>query len=443
MSGFYNMKHTVYKETIEIPVMGNFDVIVVGGGPAGIASALAASRHGMHVLVVESYGFLGGMWTMGMVVPFFDQENKGGICYEIVGALNALNMIKVAGPDMWAFDIEQMKLLLDRMLLKEDITLLFHTHFTTPIIENGKIMGIVVENKNGRSAYNARIVIDCTGDGDVAARAGVPFEIGRPEDGSTQPMTLMFQMSNVAYVQDYYKYHHYVDNELIQKLQDAMVRAGVMNYQFNYLRPCIIPVPGIYTSICQATHIRNLSAINSEDLTQAELQGREEVNKLFHLFKTYMPEFTHAHIDTSGPHIGIRESRRIMGEYKLTIDDIEQSRQFDDGICTVTFWVDIHQPDGDNQSKQYGKLLQPHYQIPYRCLVPLNVENLLIAGRCISGSFEAHASYRVTGNCVAMGYAAGVAASICIKSNISPRTTDGCEVVTIMTADGAVCRAQR
>lgn len=441
MSGTFNQEHTVYTETAKLSVGGDYEVIVVGGGPSGIGAALSAARHGMKVLIIESYGFLGGMWTMGMVNPFFDHENKGGICKEIVEEINRLGMSHDTGPEMWVFDIEEMKTLLDRMMLKEGVDILFHTHFAAPIMENEKIVGVIVENKGGRCAYTARIVIDCTGDGDVAARAGAPFNIGRPSDNKTQPMTLMFRMSNVDYVQDYYDFPHYEKNELFQKLEAAMERAGIHDYDFNYKRPCVMKVPGIHNALCQATHLRGLLSTDPHDLTKAEIEGRKEVRKLFNLLKTYLPQFAHAHVDTTGPHIGIRESRHIMGEYVLTLEDVEKSKKFDDGICTATFWVDVHQPDGVDQEKQHGKLLKPGYQIPYRSLVPLKVDRLIIAGRCISASYEAHASLRVTGNCVAMGQAAGIAAALCVKSDISPRCVDGKRVVDMLTEDGAICRA--
>lgn len=440
MPGKFNQEHTKYIETSELSIEGNYDVIVVGGGPAGIASALSAARHGMKVLIIESYGFLGGMWTMGMVSPFFDHENKGGLCREIVEEIDHSGMANKVGPEMWVFDIEEMKALLDRMMQKEGVDMLFHTHFASPIVEDGKITGVIVENKGGRCGYTGKIMIDCTGDGDVAARAGVPYEIGRPSDHKTQPMTLMFRMSNVDYIQDYYKYPHYEGNELFGKLEAAMKRANVNDYNFNYKRPCVLKLPGIHTALCQATHIRGLLSINPKDLTEAEIEGRKEVRTLFNLLKTYLPEFQNAHVDTTGPHIGIRESRHIMGEYILKIDDIEQNTQFDDGICSVTFWVDIHQPDSVDQDQQHGNLLKPAYQIPYRSLVPLKVENLLIAGRCISGTYEAHASFRVTGDCVAMGQAAGIAAALCVQSDISPRNLDGKKVVEMMMNDGAICR---
>jgi hypothetical protein len=429
------------RETVDVPVAGAYDVIIVGGGPAGVAAALAAARRGVHTLLVESYGFLGGMWTMGMVCPLFDHENKGGICRELVDDINHLGYGVQNGPDIWNFDTEAMKRLLDRKMEAAGADVLLHTHFAAPLMEDGRAAGVFVENKGGRSVYRAKLVIDCTGDGDVAFRAGAPCEVGRPGDGVTQPMTLMFRMSNIDYVQDYYSLRHYEGNELIAKLDRALGRAGVRDYPFNYRRPCVLQMPGSHTALCQTTHIRGRLSIDPADLSAAEIEGRKLAEEFFTLLKTYLPEFKDAQLDATGPHIGIRESRRVLGEYRLTIGDVRAHRQFDDGICTPTFWVDIHESDGTGQHAQDEDAIAVRYQIPYRCLVPLKVENLLTAGRCISGDHMAHASYRVTGDCVAMGQAAGTAAALCLDGGTTPRALDGRRVVAAMERDGAICRA--
>ena len=429
-------------EQNDVPVLDLYDVVVVGGGPSGIASALSAARRNVRVLLIESYGFLGGMWTMGMVCPLFDHENKGGICRELVDDINALGAGVQNGPDIWNFDIEIMKRLLDQKMEKAGIDVMLHTHFAAPVMVGSTIVGVIVENKGGRSAFRSKLVIDCTGDGDVAFRAGVPCEIGRPEDGKTQPMTLMFRMSNLDYEQDYYTQRHYEGNELIQMIDEALAKAGITDYPFNYRRPCVLKLPGHKTALCQTTHIRNRLSTDPNDLTAAEIEGRQLVREFFTLLKTYVPEFKNAQLDATGPHIGIRESRRVMGEYLITIEDIRAHRTFDDGILTPTFWVDVHQIDGIDQNHQNDSELSVYYQIPYRCLVPLNVEGLLVAGRCISGTHLAHASYRVTGDCVAMGQAAGTAAALCLEDGLSPRTLDGKRVVSAMESDGAICRAQ-
>lgn len=435
MSGVLDLSRNEFRENNTVPIRQSYDVLVIGGGPAGIAAALSAARHGMKTLVIEAYGFLGGMWTAGMVNPFFDSENKGGICAEIVRKIDEVNMSVQNGPNMWCFDIETMKCVLDEMLTEAGVDMLFHTNFCAPIMEGDAIRGVIVENKGGRCAYLGKVIIDCTGDGDVAARAGAPYEVGNAQ-GSVQPMTLMFRISNIDYIQDYYTYPHYADNELIHMLDRALARAGITDYPYNYRRPCVLQMPGSHTAICQSTHIRDKISLDPEELTQAEIEGRREVQSLLKLLRDYLPQFKNVQLDATGPHIGIRESRRILGEYCLSKEDILASRRFPDGICTATFWIDIHQQTGNNQDTQHGEALAPNYQIPFRCLVPRKIDNLLVAGRCISGTFEAHASYRVTGNCVAMGQAAGIAAVLCVEKDIIPRSVDGSEVASAMQTDG-------
>lgn len=422
------------QETLETPVIDEYDVIVVGGGPAGVGAALGAARQGAKTLLIEQYAFLGGMWTAGMVIPIWDWENKGGIMQEIVDGLMEEKHTAYSGP-LLGFDIEAMKLLLDQMMLNSNVTLLFHTWFSAPIMQNNTICGVIVENKSGRQAYGAKCVIDCTGDGDVAARAGAPFKVGREKDGATQPMSLMFKMGEMDYVQAMdYSAGPLKTTDLFFHMEHAAQAAGLNNYAFNFDRPYILSLPTPHQGIAEMTHVRNKSGINAQELSEAEVEGRALVHEAMDYFTKYMPQFRHAILEQTAPCIGVRETRRIMGEYELTLDDILEGRMHEDGICTCAFSIDIHQPDGLSQ-EGYEYHTKP-YHIPYRSLVPLKVEKLLVAGRCISGSYEAHASYRVTGDCVAMGQAAGVAAAIAVKNTIPPRNIDTRDLIQLLRNQG-------
>lgn len=422
------------QETLETPVIDEYDVIVVGGGPAGVGAALGAARQGAKTLLIEQYAFLGGMWTAGMVIPIWDWENKGGIMQEIVDGLMEEKHTAYSGP-LLGFDIEAMKLLLDQMMLNSNVALLFHTWFSAPIMQNNTICGVIVENKSGRQAYGAKCVIDCTGDGDVAARAGVPFKVGREKDGATQPMSLMFKMGEMDYVQAMdYSAGPLKTTDLFFHMEHAAQAAGLNNYAFNFDRPYILSLPTPHQGIAEMTHVRNKSGINVQELSEAEVEGRALVHEAMDYFTKYMPQFRHAILEQTAPCIGVRETRRIMGEYELTLDDILEGRMHEDGICTCAFSIDIHQPDGLSQ-EGYEYHTKP-YHIPYRSLVPLKVENLLVAGRCISGSYEAHASYRVTGDCVAMGQAAGIAAAIAVKNTIPPRNIDTRDLIQLLRNQG-------
>ena len=187
-------------ESLSTPVCGEYDVIVVGGGPAGAPAAIAAAREGAKTLLIEQQACLGGMWTSGMVIPIWDWENKGGILHEIIQELKNKNRTALSGP-LLGFDIEAMKLLLDKLCVSSGVDVLFHTAFAAPVIEGDGIAGVIVENKSGRQAYLSKCVIDCTGDGDVAARSGCEYWLGREKDGATQPMSLMFTIGEMDYVQ--------------------------------------------------------------------------------------------------------------------------------------------------------------------------------------------------------------------------------------------------
>lgn len=424
------------QETRQIPVQKTYDVIVAGGGPAGFGAAVAAARGGASTLLIERFGCLGGMWTSGLVNPLFDYLNKGGIVQELVDKIDALGMNSSSG-GMYTFDFETMKLLLDRMTIGAGVDILFHSFCVAPLMEEDRIAGVIVENKGGRLAYRARIVIDCTGDGDIAARAGAPFKLGREGDGLCQPMTLMFKIGNLDYVQSY-DYPYGNNNELFDLMQRAVKHAGLTGYQFNFERPCLLRLPGQHSGVMQMTHVRSRCGLDPLDLSQAEIEGRERVNDAMTFFRQYMPQFQHAQLEQTGAMIGIRETRRITGQYELTLDDLLAGRRFEDGICVCTFGIDIHQPDGNSQEETHTKYQMKPYHIPYRCLVPQKVKNLLVAGRCISGSYEAHASYRVTGDCVAMGQAAGTAAVLALRGSILPDQLDGRLVAARMAADGAL-----
>lgn len=408
------------RESFETSVAGEYDVIVAGGGPAGVGAALAAARQGCRTLLIEQYGFLGGMWTAGMVIPIWDWENKGGIMQEIVDALSAGGHTAYSGP-LLGFDIEAMKVLLDRLLLDSGAELLLHSWFALPVMEENRVKGVIVENKSGRQAYLAHTVIDCTGDGDVAARAGAGFRVGRDRDGAAQPMSLMFKLGEMDYVQAMdYSPGPLKTTELFFHMEHAAEAAGIPDYPFNFDRPYILALPTPHQGIAEMTHVRGKSGIDARQLSDAEVEGRKLVQEAMRFFTEYMPQFRHAYLEQTAPHIGVRETRRIMGDYELTIEDLLAGRKHEDGICTCAFNVDIHQPDGLSQEGyEYG--VKP-YHIPYRCLLPRGIENLLVAGRCISGSYEVHASYRVTGDCVAMGQAAGTAAAIAAKEGCTPRS---------------------
>ena len=398
----------IRREAREIPVRNECDVLVVGAGPAGFGAAVSAARAGARTTLVEYGGKLGGMWTLGLLSPFFDNHHHDGLNRELREALQA----RGCWGGLWdiSFDPTEMAMLLDELALDAGIDILFYTMATEPIMEDGVLKGVVVENKSGPQAILAKTVVDCTGDGDIAARAGAPFEIGGPE-GACQPMTMMFKIGGVKaeYGRDdtigFYK-------ALTKVVAETDVLSGV---PFN--NPAIIKLPREGEALIQWTHVRHCLGTDGDELSKATLEGRRQIRRAMELFKAIRPVLGDVYLMELPMVVGVRETRRVKGEYYVTDDDVKEGRRHEDGICLVHFGVDIHEPSKSTQTCFGHK----GFDIPLRSLVPLGVENLLTAGRCISGSFVAHAAYRVTGDCLKMGEAAGVMAAVAAARDVSVR----------------------
>ncbi len=400
----------IVRKACEVPVRNRTEVLVVGAGPAGFGAAISAARAGAKVTLVEQGGKLGGMWTLGLLSPFFDNWNKEGLNLELREALTASGAW--GGLGNISFDQCRMALLLDDYAIRHNIDLMLYTMGTEPIVEDGVLKGIFVQNKSGAQAVLADVVIDCTGDGDIAARAGAPFEIGRESDGVFQPMTMMFKIGGLRhdYKRDDLRSWY---NALIEKVDEEKILADIP-----YDNPALITLPRKGEALIQWTHVRRRLGIDGDALTAATLEGRRQVQKALECFKLVKEELGDVYLLELPATIGVRETRRITGEYVISEEDVREGRKQPDGICDVRFGVDIHEPE---QSKQTC-WKHPGFDIPFRSLVPLKVENLLTAGRCISGCFAAHAAYRVTGDCLAMGEAAGRAAATAVKENVTVRS---------------------
>ncbi len=406
------------EQTLSVPVLDHFDVVVAGGGPAGIGASIRSARLGMRTLLVERYGFLGGMWTAGFVNPIHDSWNKDGVVRELIGNLKDRNAW--GGFYGMCFDFEWMKRVLDQMIHDSGVSLLLHTWIADAWIQGDAIRGIIVENKSGRTAISARIVIDCTGDGDVAFHAGAPHFLGRPKDGLCQPMSTIFILGNIEYRQG-------DSHDVAKMVRDALLECPE-EFDPTYTRPYIIQLPNPGRVVVEWVHVRNKLGTNADQLTSAEIEGRAHVFRIIDFMKRRLPLFRDVELLAIAPQIGVRETRRIQGLYTLTQEDCVHGAQFDDGIVNVEFNLDIHQPDGIDQDNLDVK----PYQIPYRCLVPVSLDGLLTAGRCISGTHEAHSSYRVTANCMAMGEAAGIAAALACQGGMRLRDIDTSELRAIL-----------
>ncbi|MBN1348148.1 FAD-dependent oxidoreductase [candidate division KSB1 bacterium] len=389
-----------------------YDLIVVGGGPGGVPAAIAAARNGARVLLVERYGFLGGMATTGLVNPYM--SFRAGEKVIIKGLFEELlNMLAENGAllrDRQHFEAEAMKWLLDEWCLQNGVDLLLHAFATGVRMKDSVIEAVEVHHKGGREAIAADLFIDSTGDGDIAALAGAPFEIGRTEDGACQPMTTCFRMANVDT-------ERVPSRKDVNTLYDKAKEAGeVKNPRENVLFFSSVNPAVIHFN---TTRIIGKSALSAQSLTEAELIGRQQIKEMVRFLKSSVPGFENAYLMKIAPQIGIRESRRISGHYALTADDLLSARKFDDAIGCGSYGIDIHNPGGTGTVIKH---LQPGewYQIPYRSLIPQKISNLLIGSRCISSTHEAHSAIRIMPIVAAIGQAAGTAAALSKQKGIFP-----------------------
>lgn len=425
-----------------LPVGGEYDVVVAGGGPAGVGAAIAAARAGARTLCVEWFGCLGGMMTSGLHTHLCilrsasggDDFIIGGIPLELCRRGEEKRYGEIVGCN-YDYEVEAMKRDLDDWAAEVNLDLLYHAFVADAIIEDGALRGIIVQSKSGREAILARQVVDCTGDADVAARAGAPYEHGRPSDGLTQPCTLMFRLEGADWsgINEYRK----TDSGLTEMCRKA-IEAGdmepfqtqLMGFWYTKYRPTQVGV--------NFTNITRCDATDARDVTAATIEGRRQARVLTEVFRKYIPGMERCYMIDTAHYLGVRETRRIVGDQTLTVDDVVGVRKSEQGIAKGSFFVDIHSPDKTGLFEPRHLPKGAHYDIPYGCLVPQGVENLLVAGRCISADHEALGSTRVMFQCMALGEAAGVAAAVCAQDGGCPREVDVAALREMLTEAGAV-----
>jgi len=419
------------------------DVLVVGGGPAGIGAAIASARNGAETTLVERYGFLGGMATAGLIGPFmtsyslngeiqiirgiFDElvcrmEEKGGAVHPSkVRAGTPYSSFLVYGHDHVApFESEALKIVTFEIMEEAGVNLMLHTYFVDSICRDNKIEGAVLVNKSGLQAVKAKVVVDCTGDADVAASAGVPTQKGRESDGLMQPASMFFKIRNVNLerVKQYAVEHP--REKLFAQIAEEAKKRGVFPVKRNHILLFETPKGEFLVNV---SRLHNIDGTNPYSLSKAEVEGRKQVMMLIDFFKKNAPGLENIELAEVAQQVGIRETRRIVGEYVLTAEDILNSKEFEDVIALHSFPIDIHDPNGSG-GKFEGPKNGEYYEIPYRCLVPLKVDYLLVAGRSVSATHEAAGSIRVMPSCIAMGQAAGTAAALSIRNGVPPRKLD-------------------
>lgn len=421
---------TVFEEAREVPVSEEFEVIVCGSGPAGVAAALASARAGAKTCLIELKGCLGGTWTAGLLGWIIDHKNKGGIMHEL-----REDILRISGDhqpplnESLPFNIEDMKLLLEEKCLEAGVHIRLHTRVVGANVDGGKISHIITESKSGREAWAAKVFIDATGDGDLGKVAGCEFSLGKPENGQMQPMSLLCLITGLKLDEIKDVTSGYADWAQSKKdLVDEMVRGGC---EPTYAFPTIFHLGGeLY--LFMGNHQYNVSALSAEDVTKATLNARKQIHQQLSALKSLGGRWEGLRIVATGEQIGTREGRRIRGLYELTVDDLVAGREFEDGICKCTFCIDVHATDPKKGKGIESNPKVKPYDIPLRSLISKDVDNLMMAGRCISGDFLAHASYRVTGNAAVTGEAAGVCASISAQNNQLPRDTDYHAVLKIL-----------
>ena len=423
------MNKTIHEEARETPIIDDVDVLVCGGGISGVFAALAARRNGARTFLIEQEGFLGGTATSYLVNPLPEIMGKGGLLQEFLDRMSEIGgYIKHDPSDIEfdfsmanTFDVECFKYVTLEMLSEAGVRLLLHTPFVKPVVEDNAIRGVIIENKSGRQAILAKRVIDCTGDGDVAAMSGAPYEKGRKKDGLMPSVSLLFHLHNegdlknlpVIEVGGIY---------LIGPLLTEIANKEGIEYETPYDVGFLVPIPVTPGRLLvNLAHVKNVDGTSTEDLSQAHIKLRRQVMEALGVLKRH-PYFRSAYVASTGTHIYVRETRRILGEYMLTEDDAISGRQFEDAITSCRYMIDVH-PIDDTEVGRYDN--HEPFDIPYRCLVPLKIENLFVAGRCISSDRIAQSALRICGTCMSTGEAAGTAAALSIGKGVSPRKLDG------------------
>lgn len=394
--------------------MKKYDIVVVGGGFAGVGAAIGAAREGKSVLLIERFGCLGGAACHNLVNPFCVYWRKMGEGKEILNAgvfaqvIEELRNMGGVAEQGTIFNEEYLKIVLDRLVLQYGVSVLFHTTLVDVKVNNQKIEYVSIANKDGVSEIQADMYVDATGDGDLFARAGFSHEVG-DENQDCQPMTLCFNVGGVSYGDlSYYEIRKKV-NTLYKEWQE---QGRIRNPRENVLIfHSFLP----NTLHFNSTRIIKKSPLSAEDLTAAEFEAREQMFELLNFLKTNFELFKDCYLINSAPCIGVRESRRLIGEYMMTADDVLSCKKFEDGIARGNYAVDIHNPTGK------GTILRAvpegeYYTVPYRSLIPQGAKNLLVAGRCISATHEAQASIRIMPIVCCIGEGAGVAAAMALST---------------------------
>lgn len=422
---------------IQAKNMGKFDIAVCGGGIAGACAAISAARAGASVVLIERGGSLGGTLTEGFMPLILDADNKGGLVKELYDFLEEHNMtiakrgqrIDEKGNPIPGrmVDTEGCKYFFDKTCVESGVQVLFHSQVASVNMNGESIESILIATECGNYSLKADVYIDATGNGLVAAFAGCDWDCGDPEEKRPSPTSM--GVCTVGMPSDCWGTDSTEDKDSYAKF---LLDNGV-SISAEQATVKILPSRSTWDMGMNFQYDVMPDDINS--LSRAILDGRREAFETIEAHKK-IAGYEKLYTVFTSSHIGVREGRRIYGEYRLTDEDILEGKRFEDGICLVTFGVDVHKLKSDDTTEcERGIRAQP-YHIPYRCLIPKGCKNLMLAGRCISGDFYPHASYRVMGNMAATGEAAGFAAAECSKKGILPGKYDGKLARSFMVSRG-------
>ena len=455
-----------------------YDVVIVGGGPAGIMAGLASARTGASTLIIERNGFLGGAATgsvLGPISPFMfgDEQVIDGIPQEFIdemmkvdGSTGHLKVLDPYGSGAYLgfYDREKYKYVAEEMLLKAGVDIYYHAILCDFLKSGDCVTGVTVMTKGGAKTFEAKIVVDASGDGDAAVKAGAEYVYGNVETGKAQPGSAMFEMVDVD-VEKVYDYiaenpddfewasdivpvrpysdrlkQHYFVAQGFKKLVAQAIKAGDLHFG----RDSVIVLNGIHPGSIHfnATRVGGYDFSNPDEKSYSEIDGRRQIESVSEFMIKYVPGFEKAWVSVTSNEVGVRETRHIKGLYTLNADDCREGRKFEDVVSRGYFPMDIHNPDGATgytEGKQGGCWveLKDTYDIPIRCLIPEKIDGLVLSGRCISGTSEAHGSYRTQGGIMGIGQASGVVAALCALNGVQPRDLDVKEVQHKLVSYGA------
>lgn len=428
------------------------DVLVVGGGAAGVAAAVTAARRGLSVVLLERYGFCGGGAVAGLsgtvcgmyaasndpaaqprqvVRGFLDEfvarmEQQGGLTPPI---RYGKTFTRVHDPLAW-------REVADNILVEAGVRVLFHTTVIDALMEGReRVAGVVAYTKQGRAEVRAKVTIDASGDADVVAMAGLDTFVG--QDGHVQNPTMIFRLQGVDL--DRFLAAHGPDSIMSDDVSKTIQRLhNSSEYRLPRAKVFLFPTPRPHELLCNATRIlgrdgRELNPNLVEDLTEAEIQGRRQVREYARFFKDYLAGCEESFVNDTGVQVGVRQSRQAAGVSVLKNDDVTAGKKFATGIARSPWPIELH--SGDKPRLVW--LIDDFYEVPYECFVPARGESLLVAGRCLSAEHEAMASARVTAQCFSYGHAIGHAAAMAVEENVPPRMLNGLDIRERLNHDGA------